>query len=118
MGEKSSNSDQCLPKNEIIKKNIEFKTILTRGRQWEGKYIKIFILEAKETKVGFLVPKKVGNAVIRNRIKRLMRETYRKNRQNIKNLHVVLYAKNLTPSAGYQHIYNDFQNFLKSVNDH
>ncbi len=113
MGKKSSYIDQRLPKNEIIKKNSEFKTILTQGRQWEGKYINIFILEAKEKKAGFLVPKKVGNAVTRNRIKRLMRETYRKNRQNIKDLHVVLYAKNLTSSAGYQHIYNDFQNFLK-----
>lgn len=117
MGERSLNSDQRLPKNEIIKKNNEFKTILSRGRQWEGKYIKIFTLEAKERKVGFLVPKKVGNAVIRNRIKRLMREIYRKNRQNINNMHLVLYAKNLSYSAGYQHIYNDFHNFLKSKND-
>ncbi|MFO7890854.1 MAG: ribonuclease P protein component [bacterium] len=118
MGDRLSNIDQCLPKHEIINKDNEFKKIFTRGRQWNGRFIKCFVLHAKERKVGFIIAKRVGKAVIRNRIKRFMRETYRKNRQRIQNFHILICARKQSRVAGYQDIYDDFQNFLKSTNDY
>ncbi len=114
MGEKLSNIDQGLPKKEIIKKNREFKKLLYQGRQWNGKYIKCFILQEQNRQVGFIVSKKIGKAVIRNKIKRLMKEAYRKNRSRIKDSHLLLCAKKNSPAAKYQDINEDFNNFLKN----
>lgn len=117
MGESVSNINQCLPKNEIISKDREIRQIFIRGQQWKGKFLKCFFLPAPERKVGFIVAKKFGKAVTRNRIKRLMREAYRKNRCQINQVHLLICATNQTFSAGYQDIYQDFLNFLKFRND-
>ncbi len=118
MGGNLSDIDQRLPKNEIIKKHNDFKKILDQGNQWSGKYIKCFFCKAQNRKVGFMIAKNIGKAVTRNRIKRLMRESYRKNRQTIKNYHILICAKNQSVTAKYEDIYEDFQNFIKKHHDY
>ena len=60
-------------------KNKDFQTIYKKGRSYANKYLVMYVLENKEeeNRLGISVSKKVGNSVIRHRITRLIRESYR-----------------------------------------
>ena len=64
----------------MLKKNYEFKIVLTKGRFYIGKQLKIVILKnGKNFKtLGIAVSTKNGKAFQRNKAKRLIRESYAK----------------------------------------
>ena len=63
-----------------LKKNGEFQIIYNSGRKSFGYYSLIFFKKNDNNlkRCGFVVSKKTGNAVCRNRLKRLFREYYPK----------------------------------------
>ena len=73
-------------KIKTLKKNYEFKNVLSKGSFYVGKYVIVYIKKNKknENYVGIAVNTKVGKAVKRNRIKRVIRESYRLNKNNLK----------------------------------
>lgn len=68
-----------LPKAKILRRKRDFQTVYGQGRAWVNRYLVLYVLISKELagKVGFAAGKKLGNAVVRNRVKRLLRECYR-----------------------------------------
>lgn len=66
---------------ESIKKNDEFKTVYQNGKSYANKYLVMYILknDRDENRLGISVSKKVGNSVVRHRIARLLRESFRLN---------------------------------------
>ncbi len=64
---------------EIIKKNEEFQMIFEKGHSMNGKYLVAYFLTNQfgYNRFGFCVGKKIGIAVRRNRMKRLLREAVR-----------------------------------------
>lgn len=87
-----------MKKIKTLKKNYEFKNVLSKGKFFVGKYVTIYIKNNKknENYVGIAVGTKVAKSVKRNRIKRLIRESYRLNKNNLKkgNDIVFLWNKN------------------------
>lgn len=69
-----------LPKRRILKNKRDFQIVYQNGRSFANRYLVMYVFPLKskqEKKVGFTAGKKLGNAVIRNRVKRLLRESYR-----------------------------------------
>ncbi len=68
-----------------IRKRSEYLAIQGRGRKLESAHFLLFVRAATEgmapTRVGFTVSKRVGGAVVRNRLKRRLREICRRNRR-------------------------------------
>lgn len=68
---------------DILKKNYEFKVVLSKGKYYSGKYIEAFSLKSnqKQNKIGIAISTKYAKAVKRNYLKRLIRESYRLNEE-------------------------------------
>ena len=67
-----------MKKTTMLKKNYEFKTVLTKGKFFKEKVIEIFVLKnnKKRNFLGIAISTKNGKAFKRNRAKRLIRESY------------------------------------------
>lgn len=65
-----------MKKNERVKSNILFNDIIKRGKKISNQYFTIFFVDTNLDKplFGISAPKKVGNAVVRNKLKRQTRE--------------------------------------------
>ena len=88
-------------KIKTLKKNYEFKNVLSKGKFYIGKQISIYVLKnnKKINVIGVAVSIKQCGAVKRNRIKRLIRENYRLVKNNLKQGYdiVFLWNKKLQP---------------------
>ena len=96
----------------MLKKNYEFKIVLTKGRFYIGKQLKIVILKnGKNFKtLGIAVSTKNGKAFQRNKAKRLIREAYG---YSI----VVLLKKDIDINdMKYIDIINEMENTFKKAN--
>lgn len=70
-----------LPRQSRIRRRVEFTACYERGRRYHTEHFLVFALSRKQhgvcTRTGTAVSRKVGNAVVRNRVKRLLREFFR-----------------------------------------
>lgn len=67
--------------SESLKKNTDFQNVYRRGNSNANKYLVLYILEngTDRNRIGISVSKKVGNSIVRHRLTRLIRESYRLN---------------------------------------
>lgn len=93
--------------SESLKKNYDFQRVYKNGKSYANKYLVMYVLEnnTEKNRLGISVSKKVGNSVVRHRITRLIRESYRLH-ENIFNsgLDIVVIARNSASSVSYEEI--------------
>jgi ribonuclease P protein component len=67
--------------SESLKKNKDFQTVYRKGNSNANKYLVMYLLEnnLNKNRLGISVSKKVGNSIVRHRLARLIRESYRLN---------------------------------------
>ncbi len=67
--------------SESLKKNKDFQDVYHQGRSYANRYLIMYALQNARTgnRLGISVSKKVGNSVVRHRMTRLVRESYRLN---------------------------------------
>jgi len=90
------NANYKLKKIYKIKSSKVFQRVYSTGRRVLDDYGVFYILPSRDqtVKMGFAVGKKLGNAVVRNHTKRLMREIYRTKRPLFKKqVHVIWVAR-------------------------
>ncbi len=75
-----------LSKEKIIKSKSDFNLVCQEGKAYADKYMVMYVFYAASDadKVGFAAGKRLGAAPVRNRIKRIMRESYRLNCDKLK----------------------------------
>lgn len=93
--------------SESLKKNHQFQFVYKNGRSYANKYLIMYIKEngLGINRIGISVSKKVGNSVVRHRVTRLIRESYRLH-ENIFNsgLDIVIIARPGAAAVGYEEV--------------
>lgn len=65
--------------SDSLKKNKDFQIVYKKGKSNANKYLVMYIMEnhTEKNRIGISVSKKVGNSIVRHRLTRLIRESYR-----------------------------------------
>ena len=65
--------------SESLKNTQQFNHVYKNGKYYANKYLVMYVLENELSvnRIGISVSKKVGNSVVRHRMTRLVRESYR-----------------------------------------
>lgn len=101
-----------------LKKDREFQIIYNSGRKSFGYYSLIFFKRNDNNlkRCGFVVSKKTGNAVCRNRLKRLFREYYRNKENVIKDGYDIIFVAKKTAGEKFKTLkYQDMEKDLNKV---
>ena len=68
-----------MQRSESLKKNRDFQKVYKNGTSKGNRYLVMYVLKNQymKNRLGISVSKKVGNSVVRHRLTRLIRESYR-----------------------------------------
>jgi len=99
-----------------IKNNKEFQAIFNAGKSFANRELVIYYVKKPNQnhfRVGLSVGKKIGNAVMRNKIKRYLRESFISLEDDIiSELDLVIIARNPTAHMNYHQIKKSLTHLL------
>ncbi|WP_284140667.1 MULTISPECIES: ribonuclease P protein component [unclassified Virgibacillus] len=99
-----------------VKDNKEFQAIFNHGKSFANRQLVIYYLQKSEQthfRVGISVGKKIGNAVVRNRIKRYIRQAFQEMDALIQpNYDIIIIARNPTKDMGFHEIKKSLNHLL------
>lgn len=93
--------------SESLKKNHQFQFVFRNGKSYANKYLVMYVKEngLSENRIGISVSKKVGNSVVRHRVTRLIRESYRLHESIFNSgLDMVIVARPSAATVGYYEV--------------
>lgn len=93
--------------SESLKKNRDFQKVYRNGTSKANRYLVMYVLENQymKNRLGISVSKKVGNSVVRHRVTRLIRESYRLHEMEFdKGLDIVVVARPSVKGISYQEV--------------
>ena len=102
--------------SESLKKNKDFQQVYRNGTSQANRFLVMYVLKNQcgKNRLGISVSKKVGNSVVRHRLTRLIRESYRLNEEKFdRNLDIVVIARNSAKDRSYQEIESAFMNLAQ-----
>ncbi len=101
-----------------LKKNYEFKKVYDEKKYFVEKYIVMYLSMNNSTlnRVGFSVSKKIGNSVVRNRVKRLMKEAFRQVSVNMKHGYDMVFTARVgSAAADFKQIERNMSSIIKKA---
>jgi ribonuclease P protein component len=100
-------------RDDRLRKRREFEECYASGVRVSGRHVQVFVLaepSRDRLRLGISVPKRVGNAVSRNRVRRRLREIFRQSRGLLPNRGAAI-VENARPSAAaasFQELSEDY----------
>ncbi len=101
-----------------LKKNKEYRHVYSRGKSFADRSLVIYYLsnDLGFCRIGFTVSKKIGNAVTRNRVRRLLKEVCRLNSNVFTGgADLVLVARRGIVDLGYRQIEDNLLRLTKKI---
>lgn len=92
---------------ESLKRNSDFQNVFKEGKSQANKYLVMYVKSNNLdiNRLGIQVSKKVGNSVVRHRITRLIRESYRLNSEMFSSgLDIVVIARDSAKGKTFKEI--------------
>ena len=99
-----------------LRRRAEFEKVYEHGFRLRGRFMSCFALpnEAGTPRLGIAASQKIGNAVTRNRAKRLVRELFRA-RKPLRALDIVVIPRREIVEAPWQSIEADYRALLQRI---
>lgn len=107
-----------LPRNRIVKKNKEIQEIYRGGKSYVTRYFIFYLFRTADEpiRVAVAAGKRLGNAVIRNRTKRRLREIFRQNQSHLTGSgQVLLVGRKPILDASYTDIEQAFLSVCRKI---
>lgn len=101
-----------------LKRNSDFRKLYARGKSFAGGYIVLYAAKNRlgVNRTGLTVSKSLGKAVVRNRLKRLMRESYRQLDGKIaQGYDFVIVSRNRAVGKSQEQIMKDMEYAMKKL---
>ena len=108
-----------LTKTLRMKRNTQFSYVFKKGQVFKSKNLMLIVAPKKfrQSKIGLVVTKKIGKSVVRNHVKRLIRESIREHLALISpSLDLIIVARQGVESASFQEINKTILELLKKSN--
>lgn len=99
-----------------LKRNFQFRFVYNRGKSIANRHLVMYVVKnnKEENHLGISVSKKVGNSVVRSRVTRLIRESYRLSEETIKcGYDIVVIARGFAKGASYHEIYASLNHLFR-----
>ncbi len=96
-----------------LQKNRAFQYVYRKGHSAACRNLVLLAAPGRELKVGFSVSKKVGNAVVRNKVRRRLRECFRPLMGDVKTGLYVVVARPAAAEAAFDALEKDARYLLK-----
>lgn len=101
---------------ESLRKNFQFRYVYNRGRSIANRHLVMYVVKngTQGNKLGISVSKKVGKSVVRSRVTRLIRESYRNMEEDLRcGYDIVVIARAICKDATYQEVCVSLQHLFK-----
>jgi len=108
--------DESLSRRERMRRRIEYLKCYREGRRRHGDLVILYAVtnELAHPRLGITASRKVGNAVVRNRIKRRIREIYRRwnKRTQLPSMDLMVHVKPTCRRATFEDLKAELRRLL------
>ena len=103
-------------KRQRIKKNEEFQKVFKKGKSFANRQFVVYCMRQEQPafRIGLSVGKKVGNAVVRNQVKRYIRQAFLELQDDVKqDMDYVIIARTQAASLDFHETKKSLEHVLK-----
>lgn len=107
-----------LPRTARLRSSSDFNKVYKRGTSVAGQLLVVYVLNEEETgqRLGFSISRRVGSAVVRNKVRRRLAEAYAGLGKEAPAGDCVIIARSAAAGASYQKLEEEMRSlFIKAA---